>query len=270
LTLAESRGFKVDAEGMQKQYQLTEKHLARGKDNYKKGTGQGGQVDTAGSALWVLELGGWKPDETTAAVAEYLLLRDKDKDYWRTSSNRPPTEASNFTATYLAIRALNHFATQAQKERAKGRIDRARRSLLDTPAKDTEDRVFRLFGLHAAGADAEDVKEAARDLLDTQRKDGGWAQAAKMESDAYATGTALVALHQVGGLAVTDAAYQRGLKFLLDEQLDDGSWYVKSRSRPFQTYFESGFPHGADQFVAAAASSWATAALILSCPPSKP
>ena len=46
------------------------------------------------------------------------------------------------------------------------------------------------------------------------------------------------------------------------------SW---SRSKPFQPYFESGFPHGKDQFVSMAASGWATVALALACPgPQRP
>jgi hypothetical protein len=49
-------------------------------------------------------------------------------------------------------------------------------------------------------------------------------------------------------------------------QREDSSWYVKSRSRPFQTYFESGFPHGSDQFISAAASGWAVAGLAQSYP----
>jgi squalene cyclase len=76
-----------------------------------------------------------------------------------------------------------------------------------------------------------------------------------------------VVLHQAGGLPVSDAVYQRGVKFLLQSQREDGSWYVKSRSRPFQTYYESGFPHGKDQFISIAASSWAATALALACPP---
>jgi hypothetical protein len=105
--------------------------------------------------------------------------------------------------------------------------------------------------------------------LKTQRDDGGWAQLDSLKSDAYATGSALVALHQAGALPTTDPAYQRGLKFLLATQQDDGSWHVKSRSKPFQLYFESGFPHGKDQFISLAASSWATTALVLALPPGK-
>jgi hypothetical protein len=88
-----------------------------------------------------------------------------------------------------------------------------------------------------------------------------------MDSDAYATGTVLVALHQAGGLPTTDPAYQRGVAFLLKAQREDGSWLVRSRSKPFQRYFESGFPHGKDQFISITASAWATTALALTCPP---
>jgi len=61
-------------------------------------------------------------------------------------------------------------------------------------------------------------------------------------------------------------AYRRGLDCLIRSQCVDGSWFIKSRSRPFQTYFESGSPHGPDQFLLAAASALALAALALACP----
>jgi hypothetical protein len=60
----------------------------------------------------------------------------------------------------------------------------------------------------------------------------------------------------------SDGAYQKGAQFLLRTQMEDGSWYVRSRSLAFQPYFESGFPHGHDQFVSAAATNWASMALV--------
>src|SRR5262249_15771206 len=110
---------------------------------------------------------------------------------------------------------------------------------------------------------------AVRDLVQSQREDGGWAQTETMASDAYATGTALVALRRAGGLPTTDPVYQRGVAFLLQHQQEDGSWFVHSRSKPFQTYYESGFPHEKDQFISMAASGWATTALALACLPEK-
>ena len=87
-----------------------------------------------------------------------------------------------------------------------------------------------------------------------------------MESDAYATGTALVALHQAGGRATPEAAYRKGLGYLISAQHEDGSWHVMTRSEPFQKYYESGYPHGKDQFISIAAASWATTALALALP----
>jgi hypothetical protein len=266
LTTARTRGFPVDEAEVRKHLRFIADFLGENRDNYRQGRGQGGQADTAGYALWTLELGGWKPDGTTAAVAEYLLRHDQDRDHWRTTSNRPPSEASPFTTTYLAVRALQAFATPDQKERVEERLCAASDWLAQTPARDNEDRVFRLWALRRLDADAE-ARAAARELHAAQRPDGGWAQRDGMESDAYATGTALVALHEAGGLTADDPAYRRGVGYLLRSQLDDGSWHVHSRSKPFQTYFESGFPHGKDQFISLAASGWATTALALALPP---
>ena len=109
--------------------------------------------------------------------------------------------------------------------------------------------------------------KAARDLLREQRTDGGWGELPSLASDAFATGQALVALKEAGALAATDPAYQRGVEFLLSTQLEDGSWYVRSRSIPFQPYFESGFPHGHDQWISAAATNWAAMALVAAAGP---
>lgn len=266
-TTARERGLVTEKEDLQKQLKFIAAFLETNRENYRQGKGQGGQADTAGYALFTLELGGWKPDATTEAVVEYLLLREKDKDHWRNVSNRPPSEASPFTTTYLAVRALQKWGTAAQKERIAKRIDAARDWLVQARPKDTEDRVFRLLGLRAAGAAEKDVQKGSQELVKSQHADGGWSQTDALETDAYATGSALVALHQAGGLATSDPAYQRGVAFLLKSQREDGSWLVRSRSKPFQTYYESGFPHGKDQFISIAASGWATTALALTLPP---
>ena len=263
LTTARVRGFAVDGENLRQQIQFTADFLERNRTNYLAGRGQGGQTDTAGYALWTLANGGWKPDATTAAVAEFLLLFQKDLAHWKPQSRRPPSEQSLFTSSHVALRGLKTFGTPEQRERIERRFEQVRQWLVTTPAQDTEDRVSRLRALQLAGAAPEEVRRAARELLQTQRADGGWAQLAEMESDAYATGTALVALHQAGGLATADLAYRQGLKFLLARQLDDGSWHVRTRSTPIQTYYESGYPHGADQFISIASASWATTALAL-------
>ncbi len=266
LTHARRRGFEVDPESYQAILRHTAASLDRSRKPYQEGKGQGGQADTAGYGLWTLEAGGWKPDATTAAVAEYLILHHQDREAWRVTSSRPPSEASSFTTTFLAILALRTYATTEQKERAARRIERARGWLLSNSGTDTEDRVFRLWALKYADAGEEDVRSAAADLRGSQREDGGWGQTSQMESDAYATATALVALHEAADVRPADPAYRRGVGYLLRAQGEDGSWHVKTRSRPIQTYFESGFPHGKDQFISISATSWAVAALAFACP----
>ena len=259
------RGFAVDRDNIETQLDWTAAHLRRGRKSYLAGRGQGGKVDTAGYALWTLEAGDRPRDEVTDAVVEYLLEWKKEKGHWPCSSDRPPSEASDVTTTYLAIRALRVFAGDEQTSRADERIYEGLDWMARQEPKDTEEAVFRLRTL-TYGDDPDLATQAARQLIDLQREDGGWAQKPEMASDAYATGSALVALAETDQLSPTDMVYQRGIQFLIRTQQEDGSWHVVSRSRPFQKYFESGYPHGKDQFISITASSWATSALLYAKP----
>jgi hypothetical protein len=241
----------------------TLKFLARNTESYKKGNGQGGQADTAGYALWLLEQCKTPPNETTGAVAAYLIQYQADWGYWRTSGNRPPSEASNFSTTYAALRGLKAFATEEQKPRVAERTAKAKEWLEKTLAEDTEDAVFRLRALALAESDAETIEKAKKHLWGLQSDDGGWAQTKEMSSDAYATGSALAALAEVDAEAATSEAYRKGVAYLLRTQLEDGTWKVTTRSKPFQEYFETGFPHEKDQFISSAATGWAVAALAI-------
>ncbi len=265
LTEARRRGFVIDSAELDAQLDHAAAHLLRGRDGYREGRGQGGQVDTAGWALWALEVGGRQPDETTAAVAGYLLSHQQELGRWRpSSSQRRPTQGSEFTATYLALRGLAVFGTPEQAEPIDARTGRASAWLREAKPADTEDRVFRLRSLSYLGSG--EAVTAAAELLAMQRPDGSWSQTGDGDGDAYATGTVLVALQEAGRLSTEDAAYRRAVAYLLDTQRPDGSWRVATHARPVQTYFESGFPHGRDQFISMAATCWATTALLLTCP----
>jgi N-acyl-D-amino-acid deacylase len=145
------------------------------------------------------------------------------------------------------------------------KIDRAftrgRDWLLASKPATTEDKVFRLRGLVYAGAGREEIKAARHALLKQQRPDGSWTQVPDQAGDAYATGSALIAL-RAAGLAPTDAAYQKGVKYLLATQNADGSWLVQTRSRPVQIFFDNGDPGGKSQFISFAATNWAVLALL--------
>jgi len=268
---AKSRGFDIEQKRIDELEKFIIDDLDSHRERLKKGQGPGpqpagGGVDNTGYALFALDAVGHKPDDTTAITAKYHLGEMARSGHWFTPAGRAPTEASSFTTTALSLKALNRYGTKEDKEKIAKRIEAAMPWVLKTKPADNEDRVFRLVGLREGGAEDDTVATAIDDLLATQRADGGWSQTDKLTSDAYATGTALYSLHTAGKLPTTDSAYRRGLLFLLRNQEDDGTWHVATRSRPFQRYFETGFPHGKDQFISCAASAWATTALALALP----
>ena len=125
---------------------------------------------------------------------------------------------------------------------------------------------MRVAGLAWAGAPVASIRAAAAQLAAVQHSDGGWAQLDTLPSDAYATGQALYALHTAGQLR--NESLQRGSHFLLESQLADGSWHVRSRAYPVQSnYFDTGFPHGRDQWISAAGTSWACIGLSFAATP---
>jgi hypothetical protein len=196
-----------------------------------------------------------------------MAARQASDGSWTAFGHRPPLEYSRIAATALAVRAMQLYGPPGLKKAFDRRMDRAREWLVKAQPASNSDQAFRLLGLAWAGAKKKWIIDQAAELIDQQRDDGGWAQVETLDSDAYATGLTLYALHHGGGLAASNEFYQRGVAYLLKTQLADGSWYVKSRSFPFQPYFESGFPHGHDQWISASATGFAAAALIDSMPP---
>src|SRR6516162_1987908 len=60
-----SRGFSSDDQVVKDQAEHGAGFLTENRKEFQEGRGTGGQADTAGAALWTLELVGHKPDETT-------------------------------------------------------------------------------------------------------------------------------------------------------------------------------------------------------------
>lgn len=266
---AKQRGFAIDDANLELQIKHTAAHLKRGLKNYQADKGQGGGPDTASYALWTLELAGYKSDEVTTAVTGYLLERNKDKNHWIRNSTRPPSMSSDTNTNYFVIRALKTFGTSEQADRIETRIQQAQQWLLDLQPQSTEERVFQLRSFLILEVDEAVTQAAITALLKMQNKDGGWSQLPEMTSDAYATGTVLVALLRSDLVSADQPAVRRGIQYLLNTQQPDGSWHVPTRAKPFQTYFETGYPHGKDQFISVTAGSWATVAILLALPPEK-
>jgi hypothetical protein len=259
---ARERGFTVNAEVSQQQTKVV---LAMYKPMRER-MAQGEPVlpdpgVTVSYALLGLAAEGYEPDAVTEAMAYLVSTQQTPDGDFRVLPGRPPMESSSFASTALSIRALQVYGKQPEQQ-----VLRARKWLTSAKPVTMEDRAMQLLGLVWTKADAKHVRSAARDLLAEQRPDGGWAQLPALETDAYATGQALVALHTAGQLTASDPAYQRATNFLLRTQHDDGSWFVRSRSIPFQPYKESGFPHGRHQWISASGTSWAAMALSLTQP----
>jgi hypothetical protein len=221
-----------------------------------------GGVDTAAYTLAGLAAVNYAPDAATDALARFLWRRQAADGGWRVASrSRQPIESSDLTMTALSIRALQAYAPAPQKPQYAQAVRRGAAWLRQAQPRTTEDRAFQILGLAWSHEDRTPIPDAATRLIALQRADGGWSQLPAMPSDAYATGQVLTALVESGAVSVKDRVYQRGVAFLLQTQLDDGSWYVRSRAQPIQPYFDSQFPHERDQFISAAATNWAAMAL---------
>jgi hypothetical protein len=207
-------------------------------------------------ALLGLSAEGYPADATTDAMAQLISKHQAPDGHFRTFTVRPPIESSDFTGTALTVRALQLYGKDTVET-----VALAREWMQSAKPRTHEDAVMRLLGLSWSKADARYLQEAAKAIIGEQRPDGGWAQLPGLETDAYATGQALVALRSSGQIQTSDPVYRRGIDYLLRTQLKDGSWFVRSRTFPFQQYRDAGFPHGKDQFISAAGTSWAVMAL---------
>jgi hypothetical protein len=207
------------------------------------------------------------PDAVTDAAVLNLAAKQLADGSFTVWAPRPPLEFSSITATALTIRVLDMYAPQGRRADIRKRIERARNWLRTAKPRTNEELAMRMLGLAWGKADRDEVAAAARALIAAQAEDGGWRQLPGLATDAYATGQALVALRWAGIKQASDPAYQRGVAYLMRTQETDGTWHVVSRAFPFQPYKESGFPHGKDQWISSAGTSWAAMALMLNVEP---
>jgi len=213
---------------------------------------------------------GHEPDETTDASARVLMTHQQEDGSWTYTTAREPMQSSDFATTAMAARVLKAYAPKDARPQADGALERARAWLSENRPETTDDLAFRLLGLKWLDAAPEAIREAAEALKTIQQGDGGWAQIPSSKtSDAYATGLALVALNQGGGVPITDPAYRHGVAFLLETQRPDGTWFVKKWAHGYNTYFDAGFPYGKSQFISIAGTCYAMMALATAAEPLK-
>ncbi len=219
-----------------------------------------GLVANVSYELFAMAEAGFPRNFVTDAAALALLRLQHSNGAWSITDCRPPLGISDIKWAALVSRSLRAYLPPGLAKERDHAITAARTYLIRTPARTTQDAVFRVLGLQWTNASPGAIQNAKSHLLALQREDGGWGQLTTMAPDAYATGQALYALKSAG-VATSDAAYRRGMAYLLRTQMPDGSWFVQSRALAFQPYRETGFPYGRSQFISAAATSWAVMAL---------
>ena len=265
LTEARRRGYAVKPASTQLLVKQTVASYAPQRENLLSGAcGVLGSPGVGSYSLIPFRDEGYAPDSLTDAIVRCLSLSQYPDGHWQLGiDTRPPLSAEgDIPETALAARAMKSYTTPALADEMGTQIARARSFLVSARPEFGSDYPYRLFGLVWTDAAGDQIKAAARDLVAQQRPDGGWAQSSDRASDAYETGLSLAALAAADASSVKSAAYRRGVDYLMRTQEADGSWHVHTRAFGFQPYFESGFPHGHDQWISMAATAWSAMALM--------
>jgi squalene cyclase len=272
--LTRKQGFHVDEATAAAQLKANVEALEKTRDRMHQGfllpVGDNFSEGIVAYILMGLHAEGYKADLNTDAAAMEIASRQQPTGEWaeKKSDTRPPLCLGYTGETAMSMRALQLYAPKTDVARYQKAIQMAAAWLAQAKSYSNDDRGWRVAGLAWAGTNKAATQKAIRELLATQKADGSWSDLPTMQSTAYATGKSLVALN-LGGLTVSDPAYQRGVKWLLSHQEMDGSWYVQTRALAFQPYFDAGFPHGHDQWISTAGTNWAVQALALTLPESK-
>lgn len=266
IALARKKGFPVNEEQATKELDMaiaTEKPFF---EPMRTGSGIGGGSDTVGYTLMGMAAAGYPSDALTDSHIHYLSVHQYPDGSWKTTSYRPPTEYSPFPTTAVALKAIQLYPLPGRKAEFAERFARAKKWLLTTKAISEEEKAMQLNALATVGATTVERAPFVKGFKSDQNPDGSWSQLPGMPGDAYATSEALYALHVSGGVPITDPVYQKGVQWLLSNQMADGTWFTVTRTPPGQPQFDTGFPHGRNQFISDAATSWASMVLLFTLP----
>ena len=260
---AQRLGFALDAAALKKQVDAQLISWRASITNaYELDEPQPDAPVNLGWGLYALSALGYPPDQLTEAMVWYLAAIQENDGSWRCDDFRPPIEDGRIGAAALALHALQLYPIPGREIEMRARVQKAADWLLKAEARTPNRLAFKLLGLAWSGSHPGAQKRLVAQIEAAQRSDGGWQQLPGLESDAWATAQALTALEQANAIHANDPIFRRGAAFLLRTQFADGSWLVRSRTWPFQPYFNGKFPHGKNQWVSAAGTAWASLVLL--------
>jgi ankyrin repeat protein len=264
--LARKKGFAINEEQAKKEVGFAVATDMPYLEPNRLGSSIGGASNTIGYTLMGMAAAGYPADALTDAHIHYLAINQAPNGAFPSGSYRPPSEYSTFTTTAVALRAFRLYPLPGRREEFEERVNRAKRWLLSAKPFSIEERSMQLNGLADAGASTAERTPFVKALKSVQNQDGSWSQLPGVRADAYATSQVLYALHVSGDVPTKDPVYQKGVEWLLRNQLPDGSWFAPSRAVPVQPHTFESFPNGWHQFISEAATSWAAMALLFTLP----
>jgi ankyrin repeat protein len=262
LSAARRAGIKVNEAAAREMGEALRLGWGVSEDDMLQGIHRGGGSDRIVNQLLAISAAGYNSDATIdAAVVDFATLQHRDGRWFDEYEARSPIADGMIARVAYAVRALQVLGWPGRKRDFDATVDRAREFLNQATAITGDDRALLLLGRFWSGSSGQKLEDAARQLIASQRRDGGWAGNDNLGSDVYSSANSLIALYESGAVSTQDEVYRRGVQYLLKRQFEDGSWYVPSRAIKFQPYFQSGFPFDHDQWISASATALAVRAL---------
>ena len=207
------------------------------------------------------------PSPYSDGLVNYLIDRARPDGSFIPEIGRPPFSAGVFHTNAMVIYAIQLYAAPGRQQQVTQMTERTKQWLLSHEPATPQEMVFKLMGLYWCNANPDSIQSVAGKMKALQNKNGGWSQLPQMQSDAYATGEFMYALYETGMLKANDAAYQKGVDFLLKTMDKKGGWLLESRTFATQAFVDSNFPpYDDNQFSSAFATSWAVLALVNAMP----
>jgi len=206
-------------------------------------------------------------DLNTDLAVAFMMSEAKTDGSFPGEYQRVPLESGHIHTTAVIIHAIQLYASPALKPQVDAMVAKTSYWLENRNPTSQAELDYQLMGLTWCSSGDAKKKEVVKRIMALQKADGGWAQLPTMNSDGYATGQTLYALYMSGMLQASDANSQRALNYLLKTQEANGTWFVQARSFPIQPFVNSQFPPGDEnQFISAAATNWASLALMETLP----